>query len=104
MELPGGGRVSGAIEVWAGDAAANDHLVQTEVIANLSYISFKKLATDSYSRSPPPLTHPQLPRFSQFVSRKHSCLGAQGERTHPPQAAIKIFAVISSTKAGRGSD
>lgn len=28
-----GGRVSGQIEVWAGDAIANDHLVQTEVIA-----------------------------------------------------------------------
>ena len=29
------GRVSGLIEVWAGDAMANDYLVQTGVIANL---------------------------------------------------------------------
>lgn len=28
------GRVSGIVEVWAGDATANDRLIQTEVIAN----------------------------------------------------------------------
>ena len=43
-----GGRVSGMIEVWAGDAAANDRLIQTEVIANLP-CKYKKTAADCYS-------------------------------------------------------
>lgn len=58
-----GGRVSGLIEVWAGDAMANDQLVQTEVIANLPGILLIKLATDSYRSSSPPLP-PQSPRSS----------------------------------------
>lgn len=45
-----GGRVSGQIEVWAGDTAANDRLIQTEVIANLPCI-LKKTAINSYSLS-----------------------------------------------------
>lgn len=40
-----GGRVSGMIEVWAGDAAANEWLIQTEVIANLP-CKYKKTAAD----------------------------------------------------------
>ena len=47
------GRVSGIVEVWAGDAAANDRLIQTEVIANLP-CTFMKPAIDSYSLSFPP--------------------------------------------------
>ena len=65
MELP---EWSGLIEVWAGDAMANDHLVQTEVIANLLCVLFKKSATDSYRSSSPPLPHncrsPVDPRHS----------------------------------------
>lgn len=52
MELPEpGGRVSGLIEVWAGDVMANDHLVvQTEIIAKSTYLAFnsRSRATDSY--------------------------------------------------------
>lgn len=40
-------RVSGVIKVWAGDATANDRLIQTEVIANLSSTLFKNSAYDS---------------------------------------------------------
>lgn len=40
---PTGGRVSGLIEVWAGDAMANDHLVQTAVIANLHGILIQEV-------------------------------------------------------------
>lgn len=57
-------RVSGLIEVWAGDAMANDHLLQTEIIANLPGILLKKSATDKYRSSSPPLP-PQLPRSSR---------------------------------------
>lgn len=64
VELPNGGRVSGLIEVWAGDAMANDHLLQTEIIANLPGILLKKSATDNYRSSSPPLL-PQLPRSSR---------------------------------------
>lgn len=57
MELPEpGGRVSGLMEVWAGDVMAgdvmaNDHLVvQTEIIAKSTYLTFnsRSRATDSY--------------------------------------------------------
>lgn len=40
-----GGRVSGVVEAWAGDEGANDRLIQTEVIANLSSILFKDSPT-----------------------------------------------------------
>ena len=40
-----GGRVSGIVEVWARDAAANDRLIQTEVIANLPAYSRKRQLT-----------------------------------------------------------
>lgn len=39
--------MSGVIEVWAGDATANDRLIQTEVIANLSSILFKNSAANN---------------------------------------------------------
>lgn len=59
-----GGRVSRMIEVWAGDAMANGHLVQTEVIANLPGILLKESATDNYRSSSTPLL-PRLPRSSR---------------------------------------
>lgn len=67
------GRVSGIVEVWAGDAAANDQLIQTEVIANLPCI-FMKTAIDNYSISflprPPHLLLP-----SQYESPGRKSLG-----------------------------
>lgn len=50
-----GGRVSGLIEVWAGDVMANDDLVQTELIANPPGILLMKFANDCYRPSPLPL-------------------------------------------------
>lgn len=43
-----GGRVSGVFEGWAGDAAANDQFIQTEVIS-LNYLALysRKSSTDS---------------------------------------------------------
>lgn len=67
--------MSGIVEVWAGDAAANDRLIQTEVIANLPCI-FKKTAFDSYSLSflprPPHLLLP-----SQYKSPDRKFLGVR---------------------------
>lgn len=71
-----GGRVSGVAEAWAGDDGANDRLIQTEVIANLSSILFKNSATDNYRRSfphPPPKL--LLPR--KFMSPDLNYMGVR---------------------------
>lgn len=78
MELPEpGGRVSGSIEVWAGDVMANDHLVvQTEIIAKSTYLAFnsrsRRLIATGNPTLPPSL--PQFPRSSRFASFDHNCL------------------------------
>lgn len=63
-------RVSGKVEVWAGDATANDRLIQTEVIANLPYI-FKKTVMNSYSLSflSRPPSAPSA--TSQLINKNH---------------------------------
>lgn len=66
-----GRKVSGIVEVWAEDAGANDRLIQTEVIANLSRISFKNPATDSYRRSFPHPLKLLLPRQSRSPDLKY---------------------------------
>lgn len=70
-----GGSVSGMIEVWAGESATNNRLIQTEVIANLPR-KHKKTAADCCRRSflPGPAS---LILLSSFESPDRSFLGVR---------------------------
>lgn len=61
-----GGRVSGMIEVWAGDAAANDRLIQIEVIANL-LSKYRKTVADCIAY----LSRPVRPICCCPVNKNH---------------------------------
>lgn len=68
--------MSGKIEVWAGDAAANDRLIQTEVIAILPRI-FKKSVIDSYSLSFPPSSAPLATPAQSIQVTRSQIFGGQ---------------------------